>query len=248
MRTIALIEDDRDIHELLRYRLQREGYRMAIHSTGKDAIPFLIQARPALILLDVMLPHQQGWEICKAARAHPQLAGVPILFLTARGSEGDRVLGLELGGNDYIVKPFFVRELIARIKLHILPERQTQPVVSHGGLELDRERFELKRLGKPVPVTATEFKLLSFLMGRPGRVCARSELITEVWGEDRDVAERAVDVAVLRLRKKLGDEPGSPRWIHSIRGFGYCFDPGRGQARRPEIPTSRPLAAAGQLP
>lgn len=227
MRTIALIEDDRDIQELLRYRLQREGYHLAVHSTGRDAVPFLLRSRPALVLLDVMLPHQQGWEICRTARAHPQLSKVPIIFLSARGSEGDRVMGLELGGNDYMVKPFSVRELIARIKLHILPERQTEPVVALGGLELDRERFELRRMGETVTLTATEFKLLSFLMGRPGRVCARSELIHEVWGTDRDVAERAVDVAVLRLRQKLKDEPDRPRWIHSIRGFGYAFDPNR---------------------
>ncbi|MCB1021109.1 MAG: response regulator transcription factor [Bryobacterales bacterium] len=227
MRTIALIEDDRDIQELLRYRLQREGYRLAVHSSGREAIPFLLRNRPSLILLDVMLPHVQGWEICKMARANPQLAAVPIIFLSARGSEGDRVMGLEMGGNDYLVKPFFVRELIARIKLHILPEQMTEPVVALGGLELDRERFELKRMGESVPLTATEFKLLSFLMSRPGRVCARSELIHEVWGTDRDVAERAVDVAVLRLRQKLQDQPENPKWIHSIRGFGYAFDPNR---------------------
>lgn len=227
MRTIGLIEDDRDIQELLRYRLQREGYRLAIHSSGRDAIPFLLRNRPALILLDVMLPHVQGWEVCKMVRANPQLANVPIIFLSARGSEGDRVMGLEMGGNDYLVKPFFVRELIARIKLHILPEQMTEPVVTLGGLELDRERFELKRMGEAVPLTATEFKLLSFLMSRPGRVCARSELIHEVWGTDRDVAERAVDVAVLRLRQKLQDQPENPKWIHSIRGFGYAFDPNR---------------------
>jgi DNA-binding response OmpR family regulator len=228
MRTIALVEDDRDIQELLHYRLQREGYKLAVHSTGRDVIPFLLRNRPALILLDVMLPHIQGWEICKLVRANPQLANVPIIFLSARGSEGDRVMGLELGANDYLVKPFFVRELIARIKLHILPEQMTEPVVMLGGLELDRERFELRRMGEAVPLTATEFKLLSFLMSRPGRVCARSELIHEVWGTDRDVAERAVDVAVLRLRQKLKDEPENPRWIHSIRGFGYAFDPSRG--------------------
>ena len=228
MRTIVLVEDDRDIQELLRYRLQREGYRLEVHSTGRDVIPFLLRNRPALILLDVMLPHMQGWEICKLVRANPQLASVPIIFLSARGSEGDRVMGLELGANDYLVKPFFVRELIARIKLHILPEQATEPVVALGGLELDRERFELRRMGEAVPLTATEFKLLSFLMSRPGRVCARSELIHEVWGTDRDVAERAVDVAVLRLRQKLKDEPENPRWIHSIRGFGYAFDPNRG--------------------
>src|SRR5690606_23284882 len=110
MRTIALIEDDRDLQELLRYRLQREGYRLATSGTGRDAIEFLLRAQPALLLLDIMLPHTPGLEICKAIRAHPRLESLPIIFLSARGSEADRVTGLELGANDYLVKPFFMRE------------------------------------------------------------------------------------------------------------------------------------------
>ena len=227
MRTIALIEDDRDLQELLRYRLQREGYRLATSGTGKDAVEFLLQANPALLLLDIMLPHTPGLEICRAVRAHPRLAHLPIIFLSARGSEADRVTGLELGANDYLVKPFFMRELLARIKLHILPRAEPDQVLSISGLELDRERFELRRHGEKVSLTATEFRLLAFLMSRPGRVCGRSELISEVWGRDRDVADRAVDVCVLRLRQKLHDAPEKPRWIHSIRGFGYTFDPER---------------------
>jgi len=227
MRTIALIEDDRDLQELLRYRLQREGYRLAVSSTGKDAIDFLSRSRPDLLLLDIMLPHTPGLEICKAIRATPRLEELPIIFLSARGSESDRVTGLELGANDYLVKPFFMRELIARIKLHIAPKPDQEPLLTIAGLELDRERFELRKEGLKVPLTATEFRLLSFLMSRPGRVCGRSELINEVWGRDRDVAERAVDVCVLRLRQKLQDQPEQPRWIHSVRGFGYSFDPDR---------------------
>jgi DNA-binding response OmpR family regulator len=227
MRTIALIEDDRDLQELLRYRLQREGYRLVASGTGRDAIDFLLRAQPALLLLDIMLPHTPGLEICKAIRAHPRLESLPIIFLSARGSEADRVTGLELGANDYLVKPFFMRELIARIKLHISPRGDQEPVLSIAGLELDRERFELRRNGQPVTLTATEFRLLAFLMSRPGRVCGRSELISEVWGRDRDVADRAVDVCVLRLRQKLNDAPENPRWIHSVRGFGYTFDPKR---------------------
>ncbi|MBI1354592.1 MAG: response regulator [Acidobacteria bacterium] len=227
MRTIALIEDDRDLQELLRYRLQREGYRLVASGTGKDAVDFLLQTHPALLLLDIMLPHTPGLEICKAIRAHPRLANMPIIFLSARGSEADRVTGLELGANDYLVKPFFMRELLARIKLHILPRNDQEPVLNISGLELDRERFELRRNGEKVSLTATEFRLLAFLMSRPGRVCGRSELISEVWGRDRDVADRAVDVCVLRLRQKLNDAPEKPRWIHSVRGFGYTFDPDR---------------------
>ncbi len=227
MRTIALIEDDRDLQELLRYRLQREGYRLATSGTGRDAIEFLLRAQPALLLLDIMLPHTPGLEICKAIRAHSRLESLPIIFLSARGSEADRVTGLELGANDYLVKPFFMRELIARIKLHISPRGDQEPVLNIAGLELDRERFELRRNGEPITLTATEFRLLAFLMSRPGRVCGRSELISEVWGRDRDVADRAVDVCVLRLRQKLNDAPEKPRWIHSVRGFGYTFDPKR---------------------
>ena len=227
MRTIALIEDDRDLQELLRYRLQREGFRLAIHPGGRDVIDFLVRNRPQLVLLDVMLPHVSGWDLCKMIRGDQRLAATPIIFVSARGSEADRVTGLELGGNDYMVKPFYIRELVARIKLHIQPRGEQEPLLTVAGLELDRERFELRRMGERVPLTATEFKLLAFLMSRPGRVCPRSELIDEVWGPDRDVAERAVDVAVLRLRQKLQDAPDKPRWIHSVRGFGYAFDPNR---------------------
>lgn len=227
MRTIALIEDDRDLQELLRYRLQREGYRTAAASTGRGAVDFLLRVQPDLLLLDVMLPHTQGLDVCREIRTHPRLAELPIIFLTARSSEADRVAGLELGANDYLVKPFFMRELLIRIKLQLGSAKEQPPVVATAGLELDRERFEVRREGSKVPLTATEFRLLSFLMGRPGRVCRRGELIDEVWGPDRDVAERAVDVCVLRLRQKLQDDPEKPRWIHSVRGFGYAFDPAR---------------------
>ncbi len=227
MRTIALIEDDRDLQELLRYRLQREGYRLVSSATGQDAVGFLLRVRPDLLLLDIMLPHTPGLEICRAIRSHPRLAELPIIFLSARGSESDRVAGLELGANDYLVKPFFMRELIARIKLHLAPRAKQEPVLDAAGLQLDQERFEVRRNGEKLPLTATEFRLLAFLMSRPGRVCGRSELITEVWGRERDVAERAVDVCVLRLRQKLQDMPEKPRWIHSVRGFGYTFDPER---------------------
>ena len=226
MQTIALIEDDRDLRELLRYRLQREGYRLAANGTGEDAVGFLLRVRADLLLLDVMLPHTPGWEICRAIRAHPQLSNLTVIFLTARGSEVDRVKGLEMGVDDYLVKPFFMRELIARIKLRLDSAPTEAPVVAAAGIELDRERFEVRREGAKAPLTATEFRLLSFLMNRPGRVYSRSQLLDEVWGADRDVAERAVDVCVLRLRRKLQDSHDDPRWIRSVRGFGYAFDPG----------------------
>lgn len=225
MQTIALIEDDRDLRELLRYRLQREGYRLVANSTGRDAAEFLMRVQPDLLLLDVMLPDKPGWDICREIRSHPQLSKLTVIFLTARGSEVDRVMGLEIGADDYLVKPFFMRELIARIKLRLDSAPAEAPLVQAAGLELDRERFEVRREGTKAPLTATEFRLLSFLMNRPGRVYSRTQLLDEVWGSDRDVAERAVDVCVLRLRRKLQDSHEEPRWIRSVRGFGYAFDP-----------------------
>jgi DNA-binding response OmpR family regulator len=227
MKTIALIEDDPDLHELIRYNLEKEGFRMIGHPSGKDALPFLQRARPDLLVLDIMLPHTDGLEICKSIRGHSQFSALPVIFLTARAGETDRVIGLEIGANDYLIKPFFVRELIARIKLQFRQETNLPEVLANGELELDRNRLEVRREGKKVAVTATEFRLLEFLMSRPGRVCNREQLLDEVWGRNRDVAERAVDVCVLRLRQKLEDEPTQPKWIHSVRGFGYTFDPGR---------------------
>ena len=229
MTKIALIEDDPNLHELLRYNLEREGFRMFGSDTGENAIPFLLRTRPDLLVLDIMLPHTDGLEICKAIRRHPDLAEIPIIFLTARATETDRVIGLELGANDYLIKPFFVRELIARIKLQMRSKDKgaEQAVLSNGSLELDRVRFEVRIEGKKVALTATEFRLLEFLMSRPSRVFTRDELLDQVWGHDRSVAERAVDVCILRLRQKLTEDPIRPRWIHSVRGFGYTFDPER---------------------
>ena len=227
MKTIALIEDDTDLHELLRYNLEKEGYRLVSHKSGKDALIFLQHAQPDLLLLDVMLPHTDGIDICKSVRRHPQLSALPVIFLSARADETDRIVGFEVGANDYLIKPFFVRELIARIKTQL---RETQPrpeILASQELELDRGRLEVRRGGRKIRVTATEFKLLEFLMSGTGRVCSREQLLDEVWGRDRVVAERAVDVCVLRLRHKIEDDPASPRWIHSVRGFGYTFDPNR---------------------
>ena len=232
MKTIALIEDDPDLHGLLRYNLEKEGYRLDSHKSGKDALIFLQHAQPDLLVLDVMLPHTDGIDICKSIRRHPQLTALPIIFLSARADETDRIVGFEVGANDYLIKPFFVRELIARIKTHL---RETQPcpeILASQELELDRGRLEVRRGGRKIHVTATEFKLLEFLMTGTGRVCSREQLLDEVWGRDRVVAERAVDVCVLRLRHKIEDDPTSPRWIHSVHGFGYTFDPSRSSQGR----------------
>lgn len=223
MKKIVLIEDDQDLYSLIQYNLEKEGFAMAGSQTGKGAIELCRRERPDLIILDIMLPDSDGLEICKAIRAHPELGAIPVIFLTARASETDRIVGLELGANDYIVKPFFVRELIARIKIHFRGQPPVSKLLKSGDLELDRARCRVELIGKEISLTATEFRLLEFLMSRPGVVFSREQLLDAVWGHDRAVTDRTVDVYILRLRQKIEAE-GSPAFIRSVRGFGYSFN------------------------
>ena len=225
MKKILLIEDDTDLFALLKYNLEKEGFAMAGSQTGKGALDLCRQVRPDLILLDIMLPDYDGLEICKAVRKDPDLLGTPIIFLTARASETDRIVGLELGANDYVVKPFFVRELIARIKLQFRNQTAPARVLEAGGVQLDRGSCQARLNGTLLNLTATEFRLLEFLMSRPGVVFSREQLLNAVWGQDRAITDRAVDVYVLRLRQKIEIDPANPGLIHSVRGFGYTFEP-----------------------
>jgi DNA-binding response OmpR family regulator len=225
MKKILLIEDDTDLFALLKYNLEKEGFAMAGSQTGKGALDLCRQVRPDLILLDIMLPDYDGLEICKAVRKDPDLLNTPIIFLTARASETDRIVGLELGANDYVVKPFFVRELIARIKLQFRNQAAPSRVLEAGGVQLDRSSCQARLNGTLLNLTATEFRLLEFLMSRPGVVFSREQLLNAVWGQDRAITDRAVDVYVLRLRHKIETDPTNPGLIHSVRGFGYTFGP-----------------------
>jgi len=223
MKKIVLIEDDADLYSLIQYNLDKEGFTVVGSQTGKGALEMCRRERPDLIILDIMLPDSDGLDICKGIRAHPELAHIPVIFLTARASETDRIVGLELGANDYIVKPFFVRELIARIKIHFRGQQPTTKLLKVGELELDRPRCQVRLGGAEVSLTATEFRLLEFLMSRPGVVFSREQLLDAVWGHDRAVTDRTVDVYVLRLRQKIETE-GGPSFIRSVRGFGYSFN------------------------
>jgi DNA-binding response OmpR family regulator len=225
MKKILLIEDDTDLFALLKYNLEKEGFAMAGSQTGKGALDLCRQVRPDLILLDIMLPDYDGLEICKSVRKDPDLLSTPIIFLTARASETDRIVGLELGANDYVVKPFFVRELIARIKLQFRNQTAPARVLDAGGVQLDRGSCQARLNGNLLNLTATEFRLLEFLMSRPGVVFSREQLLNAVWGQDRAITDRAVDVYVLRLRQKIEIDPTNPGLIHSVRGFGYTFEP-----------------------
>jgi DNA-binding response OmpR family regulator len=230
VKKIVAIEDDSDLFALLKYNLEKEGFALSGLQTGKGAIEFCRQVRPDLILLDIMLPDSDGLDICKGIRRDPDLAQVPVIFLTARASETDRIVGLELGANDYVVKPFFVRELIARIKLQFRNHSAPSRLLEAGGLSLDRTSCQVRLDGMPLSLTATEFRLLEYLMGRPGAVFSRDQLLNAVWGQDRAITDRAVDVYVLRLRQKVERDPANPTLIHSVRGFGYTFEPRRGAA------------------
>ncbi len=226
MKKILLIEDDADLFALLKYNLEKEGFALVGTQTGKGALEFCRRERPDLILLDIMLPDSDGLDICKGIRSHAELANIPIIFLTARASETDRIVGLELGANDYIVKPFFVRELIARIKIQFRGAQAATPAtraLKSGPLEVDRSACRVRLNNGEVSLTATEFRLLEFLMSRPGVVFSREQLLDGVWGHDRAVTDRTVDVYILRLRQKI-ELPNGPAFIRSVRGFGYSFD------------------------
>jgi two-component system phosphate regulon response regulator PhoB len=223
MKKIVLIEDDADLYNLVQYNLDKEGFQVVGSQTGKGALDLCRREHPDLVILDIMLPDSDGLEICKGIRANPELANTPVIFLTARASETDRIVGLELGANDYIVKPFFVRELIARVKIHFRGDKPVSKVLRSGDLELDRTRCTVRRGSEELTLTATEFRLLEFLMSRPGVVFSREQLLDAVWGHDRAVTDRTVDVYVLRLRQKIEQE-GGPAFIRSVRGFGYSFN------------------------
>jgi DNA-binding response OmpR family regulator len=230
MKKILLIEDDTDLFALLKYNLEKEGFSLTGSQTGKGALELCRETRPDLILLDIMLPDSDGLDICKGIRKDPDLAATPVIFLTARASEIDRIIGLEIGANDYVVKPFFVRELIARIKLQFRNQASPSRMLEAGGLELDVASRQVRMNGAPLSLTATEFRLLEFLMARPGVVFSREQLLNSVWGQDRAITDRAVDVYILRLRQKIESDPAAPSLIHSVRGFGYTFEPRRAMA------------------
>jgi DNA-binding response OmpR family regulator len=243
MRKIALIEDDADLYALVRYNLEREGFAVVGSQTGRGVLDLCRRERPDLILLDIMLPDSDGLDICKGIRQHPELAHIPVIFLTARASETDRIVGLELGANDYIVKPFFVRELIARVKIQFRGQATATRVLKAAKLELDRSSCEVRLDGSLLTLTATEFRLLEFLMSRPGVVFSREQLLDAVWGHDRAVTDRTVDVYILRLRQKIEADPANPSLIRSVRGFGYSFSNSVQQSEESDQPLS---AAAGQ--
>ncbi|MCD6334352.1 MAG: response regulator transcription factor [Candidatus Latescibacteria bacterium] len=221
---ILVVEDEADIAELVRYHLERGGFRVRVVLNGEDALREVETERPALIVLDLMLPDIEGTEVCRRIRRSPETAGLPILMLTAKGEEMDRVVGFELGADDYMVKPFSPRELVLRVKAILRRSEGRHPgeeeQIRAGDLTVDVGAHSVYVKGTPVELTATEFDLLVFLMRSPGRVHAREGLLDAVWGDDYVGYDRTVDTHVRRLRKKLG---AAAEHIETVRGVGYRF-------------------------
>ncbi len=218
---ILLVDDEPDALEVLGFKLRQAGYNALLAKDGARAIALARDERPALIVLDLMLPEVDGLEVCKILRRDPNTAAIPIIMLTARAAEMDRVLGLELGADDYVTKPFSPRELLLRIKKLLVRAQSSEDTSAElrmGELTLDVGRHEVTLGGEPLVLTATEFKLLEILIRRRGRVQTRDRLLQDVWGYDNPIDSRTVDTHMRRLREKLGD---IARYLETVRGVGY---------------------------
>jgi len=226
-KTILAIEDDTDLCELLEYNLSRSGYEVKILNSLGGALDTVKAIRPDLLILDVMLPDGDGFDFCRTLKADPEVRQTPVLFLTARSQEIDRVLGLEIGGDDYVTKPFSPRELLARVKVHLRRaggDSPTDQPTKAGPISLDKVSRRVFLNGEALALTATEFKLLEFFLAHPGRVYSREQLLNSIWGEDTHVTPRNVDVHIRRLREQIEPQPDSPQWLQTVRGFGYRFE------------------------
>ncbi|MBN1648720.1 MAG: response regulator transcription factor, partial [Spirochaetales bacterium] len=215
--------DEKDIVELIDYNLQKEGYKTIHAFSGEDALIASRQKTPDLIILDLMLPGIDGFEVCKVLKQDRQTRNIPIIMLTARGDDLDQIVGLELGADDYVTKPFSPKVLITRIKKTIqrvggLNTEKTDEIITAYGLELDPVRHQTIYNGKKLDLSVTEFNLLRLLAENPGRVFSRNQIIVATKGDDYPVTERSVDVQILGLRKKLGD---FEQYIETVRGVGY---------------------------
>lgn len=233
MKKIFIIEDDEEITGLLRFNLEKQGYKVAAAADGDAALNMLREERPDLILLDIMLPGVDGYEICRTIRSWEQLKGIPVIMLTAKGEELDVVLGLELGADDYVTKPFSIRELLSRIKANL---RRSEENADHfspespgvggatlqaGEITLKTDEYSVFLEGRPVELTHKEFELLKLLLSNKGKVLKRDLLLEKIWGYDTEIDTRTVDVHIRYLRQKIEADPANPRYIKTKRGVGY---------------------------
>lgn len=230
---ILVVEDEEDIVRLLVFHLEKEGYLVQSTGNGIEALDFAFANPPDLVILDIMLPEMDGLEVCRRLRSSAETTSVPVMILSARREEFDKVLGLELGADDYMVKPFSVRELVARVRAMLRradhgdyqpgPAPQEESIMQHGNLMLFPERHQVTVEGEARSLTHKEFMLLQLLMSNPGKVLTRELLLDKVWGYEVEVDTRTVDVHIRYLRQKVEPDPANPSYIETVRGVGYRF-------------------------
>lgn len=223
---ILIIEDEKEIADLITYTLKKENFQVDIAFNGNEALKKLNENIYDLLILDLMLPHVQGLEICKIVRSNPLMKNTGIIIVTAKTEESDRVIGLEMGADDYITKPFSPRELMARVKAvlrRINGESQVK-IIKIGDLVIDKDKYLVTIMGEAVKLSATEFKLLLYLAERPNKIFSRDHLLDAIWGRDIYVDARTVDVHIRRLRMKIEKDPDNPEYIKTMRGVGYYIE------------------------
>ncbi|MBM4265201.1 MAG: response regulator transcription factor [Deltaproteobacteria bacterium] len=228
-RKVLVIEDERDIRELVRVSLENEGFSVLEAADGDLGLALARRERPAAVILDLMLPGLSGLEVCRRLRAEEPTVAVPVLILTARSAEADKVVGLEIGADDYVTKPFSPRELTARVKAILRRSYGRAPETPHevydrGGLRVDFDSYEVHIDGNRIELSLREFELLRFFVTHPNRVYDRAQLLELVWGPDTYVEPRTVDVHIRRLRRRIERDDSEPEWIVTVRGVGYMFD------------------------
>lgn len=227
-KTILVVDDEKDIVDLVAYNLEKEGFTVIRAYNGEKALEIVKQKNPHLVLLDLMLPGLNGLDVCRIIRSNPEIAAMPIIMLTAKGEDLDKVVGLEMGADDYITKPFSIRELIARVRTvlrrsEVREEGVKRRTFTSRDLQINYESYEVTVRGHKAELGPTELKLLMYLAQRPGRAYSRDQLLDQVWGDEAFVEPRTVDVHISRLRAAIEKDTENPEYILTVRGIGYKF-------------------------
>jgi len=226
LRKILIIEDESDLIKLLKYNLEKEGFRVSYATDGSIALAEVRRDPPDLVILDLMLPGLDGLEVCRQLRRSDKFSRIPVLMLSARSEEADRIVGLELGADDYVTKPFSMREVVARVRALLRRNEQAGPQKSklqRGDIMIDPMAHSVMVSGRTVELSALEFRLLHYLASHPGMVFSRDQLLDSVWGNDRTVTPRSVDVYIRRVREKIENQPQQPIYVQTVHGVGYRF-------------------------
>jgi len=237
-KAILIVDDEKDLVELVAYNLEKEGFAILRAFDGEEALQLVKSGKPDLIILDLMLPGVKGLDVCRSIRSKPDTESLPIIMLTARGDDVDKIVGLEMGADDYITKPFSVRELVARVRAvlrrsEVREESQKKKVFNDRGLYIDYHSYEVTVHGRRTDLGPTEMKLLIFLTRHPGRVYSRDQLLDQIWGDEAFVEPRTVDVHISRLRAAIEADKENPEYILTVRGIGYKFVEAKPLSERP---------------